>query len=121
MSSKHKQSGTDLVLSNESGSSDSGRYRCTARNRLGRDSSYSVVTFLGELILSFKSGRHASTIYRFLLVLSRIFHTVNSDVKNLRVNTLLKFLKKSKIELLIISTIVINTLPPTSLAPITLQ
>lgn len=62
ISSKHQQSGTDLVLSNESDSSDSGRYKCTARNRLGRDASYSDVTFVGKLHLSFKSGGDVSTI-----------------------------------------------------------
>lgn len=60
--SKHRQIGTDLVLSNESDSSDSGRYQCTARNRLGRDASYSVVTFVGKLHLSFKSGGDVSII-----------------------------------------------------------
>ena len=45
---KHKINGTDLVLSEESGTSDSGRYVCVARNPLGRDSSWSDITYIGE-------------------------------------------------------------------------
>ena len=45
---KHETNGTNLVLSDKSDTSDSGRYQCIARNPLGRDSSWSEVTFLGE-------------------------------------------------------------------------
>lgn len=49
--SKHKVNGTNLVLSEDSGTSDSGRYLCAATNPLGRDASYSVITLTGELTL----------------------------------------------------------------------
>ncbi|KAL9986930.1 hypothetical protein ACROYT_G001147 [Oculina patagonica] len=44
--SKHKINGTDLVLSEESGISDSGRYACAATNPLGRDAASSDITFI---------------------------------------------------------------------------
>ena len=47
--SRHKINGTDLVLSEESGTTDSGRYRCSATNPLGRDAASSLITFLSEL------------------------------------------------------------------------
>ena len=47
---KHSVNGTNLVLSEQSGISDSGRYACTARNLLGRDSAFSDITFIGEPI-----------------------------------------------------------------------
>lgn len=46
--SKHKINGTDLVLSDESSISDSGRYACAATNPLGRDAASSDITFIGE-------------------------------------------------------------------------
>ena len=46
--SKHQQSGSDLVLSENSAKSDSGRYSCAATNPMGRDASWSDVTFIGE-------------------------------------------------------------------------
>ena len=47
---KHSVNGTNLVLSEQSGISDSGRYACTARNLLGRDSAFSDIIFIGEPI-----------------------------------------------------------------------
>ena len=47
---RHSVNGTNLVLSEQSGISDSGRYACTATNPLGRDSAFSDITFVGELI-----------------------------------------------------------------------
>ena len=49
LQSLQQQSGTDLVLSEDSAKSDSGRYSCAATNPLGRDASWSDVTFIGEL------------------------------------------------------------------------
>ena len=46
--SKHQQIATDLVLSEDSEKSDSGRYSCAATNPMGRDASWSDVTFIGE-------------------------------------------------------------------------
>ena len=48
--SKHQISGTDLVTSAESDTSDSGRYSCAATNRLGKDASWSDVTFMGRFL-----------------------------------------------------------------------
>ena len=47
---KHSVNGTNLVLSEQSGISDSGRYACIARNLLGRDSASSDITFIGKPI-----------------------------------------------------------------------
>lgn len=48
---KHKVNGTNLVLSEQSGISDSGRYVCIATNPLGRDSAFSDITFIGKPII----------------------------------------------------------------------
>ena len=48
--SKHQIIGTDLVTSEESDTSDSGRYSCAATNRLGKDASWSDVTFIGRFL-----------------------------------------------------------------------
>ena len=45
---KHSVNGTNLVLSEQSGTSDSGSYACTARNPLGKDSAFSDITFIGK-------------------------------------------------------------------------
>lgn len=58
--SKHKINGTDLVLSEDSSTSDSGRYTCTATNSLGRDAAYSVITYLGEFSI-FLLNEHFSS------------------------------------------------------------
>lgn len=47
---KHSVNGTNLVLSEQSDISDSGRYACTARNPLGKDSASSDITFIGKPI-----------------------------------------------------------------------
>lgn len=47
---KHSINGTNLVLSEQSGISESGRYVCTATNPLGRDSAFSDITFIGKPI-----------------------------------------------------------------------
>ena len=49
---KHSLNGTNLVLSEQSDISDSGRYACTARNPLGKDSAFSDITFVGKPIIS---------------------------------------------------------------------
>ncbi|XP_068741513.1 hemicentin-1-like isoform X2 [Montipora capricornis] len=53
---KHQTNGTNLVLSDKSDTSDSGRYQCIARNPLGRDSSWSDVTFLEPTMPSITKG-----------------------------------------------------------------
>ena len=49
---KHSLNGTNLVFSEQSDISDSGRYACTARNPLGKDSAFSDITFVGKPIIS---------------------------------------------------------------------